>query len=125
MENERLSEQQVIARLKEAASTMKKLPFVKVQGYFNAWPDIVYSPREISAMDQKPKKWLATPKAISRTEEVCKWLYFLENIQDRKLVWMRANNKPWQIICNKFGFSRVTANKRWKKSILRITQKHL
>lgn len=120
-----ITTQEVKSRLKKAAITMRKLPSVKTQGYFNAWPEIIYSEKEIMRMDQKFKKQPATPEEVSLMEESCNWLLLLEKIEDRKLVWMRANNRPWQIICQKFGFSRVTANKRWQKSLLIITNKLL
>ena len=121
---QKLDEQQVIARLKEAVSTMRRLPPVRVQGYFNAWPDMVYTEIEIMRMDRKPKTWPATPEAISKMEEACRWLNFLSDIDDRKLVWMRSGNTPWEIICKRFGICRSNANKKWKLAIRTITNKH-
>ena len=62
--NKRFDEQEIIAIFKEAVRTLKKLPPVRVRGYFNSWPEIVYTEREIMRMDQKPKLWRATPDAI-------------------------------------------------------------
>ena len=121
--NQKLNEQQVIARFKEAVSTMRRLPPVRVQGYFNAWPDIVYSEIEIMRMDKKSKTWPATPDAISRMQETVLWLNLLETVVQRKIVWMRASHTPWQVICKTFGFSRTTANKKYKNAICKITQK--
>ena len=122
--NQKLDEQQVIARLKEAVSTMRRLPPVRVQGYFNAWPDMVYTEIEIMRMDRKPKTWPATPEAISNMEEAILWLNLLETVEDRKIVWMRASNIPWDIISKTFGFSRVTANKKFRNAIKFITQNY-
>jgi len=121
---QKLDEQQVIARLKEAVSTMRRLPPVRVQGYFNAWPDMVYTEIEIMRMDRKPKTWPATPEAISNMEEAILWLNLLETVEDRKIVWMRASNIPWDIISKTFGFSRVTANKKFRNAIKFITQNY-
>ncbi len=121
---QKLDEQQVIARLKEAVSTMRRLPPVRVQGYFNAWPDMVYTEIEIMRMDRKSKTWPATPESISNMEEACGWLNFLSDIDDRKLVWMRSGNAPWEIICKRFGICRSNANKKWKLAIRTITNKH-
>ena len=41
----------VADHFEEAFRTLRKLPPVKARGYFNAWPDIVRSAREIAAMD--------------------------------------------------------------------------
>ena len=121
---QKLDEQQVIARLKEAVSTMRRLPPVRVQGYFNAWPDMVYTEIEIMRMDRKPKTWPATPESISNMEEAILWLNLLETVEDRKIVWMRASNIPWDIISKTFGFSRVTANKKFRNAIKFITQNY-
>jgi len=122
--NKRFDEQEIIAIFKEAVRTLKKLPPVRVRGYFNSWPEIVYTEREIMRMDQKPKLWRATPDAISRMEKAIEWLSLLETPAERKIVWMRANNIPWNIISKTFGFSRVTANKKYKNAINFITQNY-
>ena len=125
MKNKKLDEQQIIAAFKEAVKTLKKLPSLKVQGYYNAWPEIVYSKAEIRQMDQKPKTWRPTPEAISRMEQTISWLNLLETTQERKLVWMRASNIPWNEICKIFGFSRVTGSKKYKNALCKIMQKYL
>lgn len=123
--NKRFDEQQIIAIFKEAVRTLKKLPPVRVQGYFNAWPEVIYTEREIMRMDQKPKVWRATPEAISRMEKAIEWLSLLETPAERKIVWMRANNISWNEICKIFGICRSAANKRWKKAIVTICQKYI
>ena len=125
MQNQKISEHQVVARLKEAVLTLRKLPDVRVQGYFSIWPDVIYTQREIMRMDQKSKRSPATAESISQMEEAIEWLLWIEKAEDRKLVWMRAQNIPWEVISKTFGFSRVTANKKWKKAILKITNKYL
>ncbi len=123
-ENTRFNEEQIIAIFKEAVRTLKKLPAVRIQGYFNAWPEMIYTEREIARMDQKNKVWRATPDAISRMEKAIGWLSLLENAVERKIVWMRASNIPWEIIKKTFGFSRVTANKKYKNAIKFITNNY-
>jgi putative transposase len=41
------------------------------------------------------------------------WLRWLE-VDDARLVWLRANGKPWKPICWELGISRATANRRWR-----------
>ena len=36
---------------------------------------------------------------------------------DARLVWLRANRKPWKPICWELGISRATANRRWQYGI--------
>ena len=125
MEQQRLSEQQIIAIFKEAVRTLRRLPPVKVQGYFSVWPEIIYSEVEIMRMDKKTKTWPATPDAISRMEKAIDWLNLLETVEERKIIWMRANNIPWIIISKTFGFSRVTASKKYKNAIEKIRKQYV
>ena len=125
MENKEIvwTEEMVIRAFEEALRTMKKLPSAKLRDYFTSWPQVVYSEIEILRMDQTPKKWRPTPEAISRMETTCNWIHFLEETEERKIVWLRATRTPWQLICGEFGISRATANRKWKNAIRRITQK--
>ena len=122
---QKTNQQEVIARFKEAARTLRKLPNFKIQGYCNSWPEIVYSAREIAFMEQKELKLRATPQAISRMEEAISWLNILNTAEDRKLVWMRAVGVPWLEIAKIFGKSRSTVIEKYNRSILRITNKYL
>jgi len=117
------TEEMVIHAFEEAIRTLKKLPSVKLNDYFSSWPEIIYSEIEIIKMDQKSRKWPASSESISRLEKVCVWINFLKEIDERKLIWLRAKKTPWQLICREFGISRATANRKWKNSIRQITQK--
>jgi hypothetical protein len=116
------TEEMVIKAFEDAMRTLKKLPTAKLRDYFTSWPQVIYKEIEILRMDQKPKKWPATPEAIARMEKTCSWIHFLESVEERKIVWLRAKKTPWQLICGEFGISRATANRKWKNSIRIITQ---
>lgn len=116
------TEEMVVKAFEDAMRTLKKLPTAKLRDYFTSWPQVIYKEIEILRMDQKPKKWPATPEAIARMEETCSWIHFLESVEERKIVWLRAKKTPWQLICGEFGISRATANRKWKNSIRIITQ---
>ena len=116
------TEEMVIRAFEEAIRTMKKLPSAKLRDYFTSWPQVVYSEIEIIRMDQTPKKWPATPEAISRMEKACNWVLLLKEVEERKIIWLRAKRTPWQLICGEFGISRATANRKWKNAIRTITQ---
>lgn len=124
MDQPRFNEKEIIAIFRQAAQTLRRLPSPKVQGYFNSWPDIIYTKKEVIRMDQKPSKQPVTPEAISRMEKAISWLSLLEKPIDRKIVWMRANYIPWEIISKTFAFSRVTASKKYKNAIKFITQNY-
>jgi len=44
----------VADHFEEAFRTLRKLPPVRVQGYFNAWPQIVRSEKEILVIEPQP-----------------------------------------------------------------------
>jgi drug/metabolite transporter superfamily protein YnfA len=44
------------------------------------------------------------------------WLRWLDPA-DARLLWLRANRKPWKPICWELGISRATANRRWQYGI--------
>lgn len=115
------TEEMVEKTFEEAIRTMQKLPTAKLRDYFTSWPQVIYSEIEILRMDQKPKKWPATPEAISRMEKACGWVLLLKEIEERKIIWLRAKRTPWKLICGELGFSRATANRKWKSAILQIT----
>ena len=101
-------------RLVEAADVMRRLPEVRVPGYFNTWPKIL--PEFSDLVGQEPPKLKRLPPssdAISRMEETLGWLRWLEG-DDAKLVWARAERTPWKMICWRFGISRATAHRRWE-----------
>jgi hypothetical protein len=109
----RLTEEQITERLIEAARTAHRLPPVKVQGYFNAWPAIKRMPWENLGAEPEPIRIPPSPEAVERMLEVMQWMVCLEEEQ-RHLLWMRAERYPWRDICARMGCDRTTAWRRWK-----------
>ena len=113
----------VAARLQDAASTARRLPPVRVQGYFNVWPSIVRSEWERMSADDRPRHYFPpAPADIDRMLEVMRWVQWLE-VEQRHLVWMRANRYGWRDICTRFGMCRTTAWQHWQKSMQLVAQK--
>lgn len=56
------------------------------------------------------------PRDITQAEETLLWLRWLE-VDDARIVWLRANRTPWKPICWQLGISRATANRRWQYGI--------
>jgi hypothetical protein len=100
-------------RLVEAALVMKRLPSVRVPGYFNTWPSIV---REFADLvGQEPPRLRLPPPApdsISLMEETIGWLHWLEPA-DAKIVWLRASGERWKTICYRVGLMRSAAHQHW------------
>ena len=68
----------VADHFEEAFRTLRKLPPVKAQGYFNTWPDIVRTSREIAAMEPQPMRVWPSAAAITRLEQTFDWVLWIE-----------------------------------------------
>ena len=107
----------VAARFAEAAETGRRLPRVRVQGYFNVWPEFVREGWEGFADPEEGYRPLPPPPdAIDRMLETMRWVQWLE-VDQRHLVWMRAREYEWKDICRRFGCERTTAWRRWKRAL--------
>jgi hypothetical protein len=100
-------------RFVEAADVMRRLPEVRVPGYYSLWPKALHEFADL--VGQEPprlRRPLPTPAAISRMEETLSWLQWLDPI-DARIVWMRANGERWKMICGRVGLARSAANEHW------------
>ncbi len=106
------------------AVTLKKLPPVKVQGYFNVWPQIVLSDKEIASAMPSPSAFRLTASAhdISMIDVVSTWMLWLD-VNDRHLLWMRAFKKPWKEVCMHLGMCRSTLQRQRTKALTKISQR--
>jgi hypothetical protein len=111
---------EVALRFEEAATTGRRLPPVRVQGYFNTWPTIVRESWEAMRDDDRPACFPPTPKEIDRMLEVMQWVHCLE-VEDRKIVWMRAGRDRWKFIATRFGICVKTAQRRHERAVVRVT----
>jgi hypothetical protein len=104
----------VETRLEDAAQVIRRLPAVRVPGYFNTWPSMFVEFADLVGQEPQPMR-LPPPStaAITRMEDTLNWLRWLE-AEDVKLVWARADRKPWKAICCQLGISRATANRRYQ-----------
>jgi hypothetical protein len=104
-------------RLVEAAEVMRRLPPVRVPGYFNTWPTMFVEFADRVGQEPEPMRLPPpSPAAISRMEETLLWLRWLEPI-DAKIVWARATGERWKSICWKTGLGRTAANQHWLYSL--------
>lgn len=106
--------ERVEERLIEAADVMKRLPPVRVQGYFSVWPAILPDFGDLVGREPpRLRRPAPASDAIDRMEAAMPWLRWLEP-EDAKLVWARAEGTPWKPLCWRFGISRATACRRWE-----------
>lgn len=106
----------VDARLESAADVFSMLPEGKPQGYFNAWPEYFHSFADKVGQQPQMRRPRPSPRQITQAEETLLWLRWLDP-DDARLLWLRANRKPWKPICWELGISRATANRRWQHGI--------
>jgi hypothetical protein len=109
----------VADRFEEAFRTLRKLPPVTVRGYFNTWPAVLHSAREIAFMEAEPMRIRPSPAAIGRMEETLDWIVWIEEAE-RRLVWQRAARVPWKQISYELGCDRTTAWRRWQLALTTI-----
>ena len=107
-------------RIREAVRTLHRLPEERVQGYFSAWPAIKRDEMEIMQMEKQPLRIRPTSDDITEMEEVLfVWISWLD-IDERKLVWQRAERVRWKIICAQFGVGRTKAWEMYKCALGKI-----
>ena len=109
----------VADHFEEAVRTLRKLPPVRVTGYFNAWPEVLRSAKEIAAMEPEPMRVLPSTGAITRLEQTFDWMLWI-TVEERKLIWLRAARVPWKAITWEFGCDRTTAWRRWTLALTKI-----
>ena len=113
MTEERWTASLVEERLVEAADVLKRMPPVKVRGYFNVWPQIVHDFADLVGQETPLlRRPCPSAAAISRMEETLGWTVGLEPI-DAKIVWLRAYGTRWKDVCWRIGLGRTTANQHW------------
>lgn len=107
-------------RIHDAARTLRRLPEERVQGYFSTWPKIKRDEMEILQMEKEPMRIRPSMDDITEMEEVLfVWLRWLE-VDERKLVWQRAERVRWKLICSQFGVGRTKAWEMYKCALGKI-----
>lgn len=112
----------VADHFEDAFRTLRKLPPVRVQGYFNAWPQIVRSEKEILAMEPQPMRVWPSTSAITRLEQTFDWVLWIGE-DERRLIWGRAARRPWKEISGELGVDRTTAWRRWQMALAKIADR--
>lgn len=115
--------EEVAARFEEAVVTARRLPPVRVQGYFNTWPQLIRQPWEVMSSDTPAYRPLPpSPAAVERMLEVIRWIEWLE-VEQRHLVWMRAKRYRWRDITRRFACDRTTAWRRYQGALFLVVHR--
>ena len=108
-------------RFEQAVKTLRRMPPVIIKGYFNTWPPIVRTIVEQMQAEQEPlRRGPPSPEAISRMEETIQWIFLLDDEDERRLVWLRAERVHWKQICWRIGCGRTKAWQMWVMALLKI-----
>lgn len=111
----------VADRFEEAVSTLRRMPPVRVRGYFNTMPEVIRTTAEILQAEKLPLRLGPPPAdAISRMEETIQWIFWLDDEDERRLVWLRAAHVPWGPICRRMGFGRTKGWQIWSYALIKI-----
>lgn len=108
----------IAERIEEAAQTMRRLP--RERGpYRNGcfWPEVVHDFWESYGNEpDKMRPSVPSASAISRMQEVCTWLQWLEPAQ-ASLVWARASGVYWRKLEIAFTLNRSRLHREYKFAI--------
>lgn len=106
-------------QLQFAARIMKRLPSVKVQGYKQFWPQIIHSEEE--RMCWKAEEYFQAPSKseIELMERILEY-YRPLNPFETKLVWQRAEGKPWKCLSADLSYSRAYLSAKYDAAISKM-----
>ena len=108
-------------RFEEAAKTLRRLPPVMVKGYFNTWPQIKRTAEEVMQAEKDlVRRGPPSAEAVSRMDETIQWIFLLDDEDERRLIWLRAERVQWKQICWRIGCGRTKAWQMWVMALLKI-----
>lgn len=111
--------ERVAERFHEAAVTAHRLPPVQLQGYYNQWPGLIRQDWEGYSDERRVLRFAASPQAIDRFHVTVGWLRWL-SVEQRRLIWGRAEQRGWRDLCTQAGCDRKTAWRRWQHALTLI-----
>ncbi|MBT6122531.1 MAG: hypothetical protein HOH48_04105 [Candidatus Puniceispirillum sp.] len=120
------SEALLAKRMLAAAMTLRALPrdqLVIPNGIRSAWPDMIRESAILYGKTRVTSRVRPSAKAIDSMDSMLALLWHLDH-DARQLVWARANNIPWRSLVGRFGKSRSSLNRDYKKALaqLNVTQ---
>jgi hypothetical protein len=116
---------EVITRLNEAASVLRRLPDGGryENPFLTSWPD--YKPDPNTAYgydDMKVKRPIPSPAAIPRMEEVLAWLQRAP-VEYRRLLWFRAEGWSWWKLGRHCGCGSRQGRLRWRDGVVNLWER--
>ena len=111
------------ARVEEAADTLRRLPEERARTARSAWPPIIRDFWEMYGAEPARLR-LGPPSAaaIDRMDQTLEWLRWLE-ADDARIVWLRACDVRWKVICWRVGMGRDKAWRCWVAALILIASR--
>lgn len=106
-------------QLQFAAKVMMQLPSAKVQGYRQFWPQIIHSKEEKLRWEPEEYRRLPTKAEIDLMERILEYYKPLDPFET-KLVWQRAEGKPWKCLSLDLGYSRAYLASKYDAAISKM-----
>lgn len=106
-------------QLRFAALIMRKLPEVKVRAYCQFWPQILHSQEEKMCWKSENYHFPLKQEEIDTMEKILDYYRPLDAFET-KLVWQRAEGKPWKILSSDFGYSRAYLAQKYDVAIAKM-----
>lgn len=119
-------------RFEEAALTLRRLPNPPgsgARGYGRSWPEYVHEAKHAYGYEEARMRVIPNAREIQRMEEALEWLALVGGdseqaiIDNRRIVWMRAEGHRWKQICRAVGCVRSTAWRRWTAALVTIANR--
>lgn len=100
--------------LRFAADVMKRMPPVKVEGYFCTWPKFYTVDED---MENLSEIWLPPlPEEIKTMEEILEWLKYT-SLENRRIAWLKACGMGWKQMEKRYKTSRSTLARQYKTAL--------
>ena len=105
--------------LRFAAEVMKRMPAVKVQGYFCTWPKFYGLDED---MLDTSEVWLPPlPNEIQIMEEILEWLKYT-SLENRRIAWLKACGMGWKQMEKRYHSSRSTLSRQYRTALKDIKE---
>jgi len=116
-----ITTQDIINLFEDAARTDKRLPSAIKKQKTTAWMD------HTQEKMYKHSYYAANFKIVPSSRDISRWWIaseilrsVVEDIEIKKLIWVRANKFPWTFIGRRFGYSRRKAKQVFEEEIIYI-----
>ena len=116
-----ITTQDIINLFEDAARTDRRLPSAIKKQKTTAWMDHTQEKMYKHSYHAASYKIVPSSKDISRwwiASEILRSV--VEDVEKKKLIWVRANKYPWTVIGRRFGYHRRKVKQMFEEEIIYI-----